>query len=74
MRKRFLTFLLVGVLGMTLAACGDKADTPRYAVTLIHDPAAGSSEAMVMAAVEQSAADTGYISRVYVAADNTRSA
>ena len=44
----------------SLAACGDSADTPRYAVTLIHDPAAGSREAMVQAAVEQSAADAGY--------------
>ena len=74
MRKRFLTFLLVGALGLSLAACGDSADTPRYAVTLIHDPAAGSSEAMVQAAVEQSAADAGYISRVYVAEDNTEEA
>jgi hypothetical protein len=48
----------------SLAACGDSADTPRYAVTLIHDPAAGSREAMVQAAVEQSAEDAGYISRV----------
>ena len=58
----------------SLAACGDSADTPRYAVTLIHDPAAGSNEAMVQSAVEQSAADAGYISRVYVAADNTEEA
>ena len=57
-----------------LAACGDSADTPRYAVTLLHDPAAGSNEAMVQSAVEQSAADAGYISRVYVAADNTEEA
>ena len=74
MRKRFLTFLLAGVMCASLAACGDSADTPRYAVTLIHDPAAGSREAMVQAAVEQSAADAGYISRVYVAADNTEEA
>ena len=58
----------------SLAACGDSADTPRYAVTLIHDPSAGSREAMVQAAVEQSAADAGYISRVYVAEDNTEEA
>lgn len=74
MRKRFLTFLLAGVMCASLAACGDSADTPRYAVTLIHDPAAGSREAMIQAAVEQSAADAGYISRVYVAADNTEEA
>ena len=74
MRKRFLTFLLAGVMCASLAACGDSADTPRYAVTLIHDPAAGSNEAMVQSAVEQAAADAGYISRVYVAADNTEEA
>ena len=74
MRQKFLTFLLAGVMCASLAACGDSADTPRYAVTLIHDPAAGSREAMVQAAVEQSAADAGYISRVYVAEDNTEEA
>ena len=74
MRKVFLTFLLVGVLGASLAACGDSADTPRYAVTLLRDPSAGSCEAAVQAAVEQSAADAGYISKVYVAADNTEEA
>lgn len=74
MRKRFLTILLAGVICASLAACGDKADVPRYAATLVRDPAPGSPQAEVQAAVEEAAADAGYISRVYIAADDTEEA
>ncbi len=74
MRKRFLTFLLAGAVLASITACGDSADTPRYAVTLISEPKDGSAQSQIRSAVEQAASDGGYISRVYTSADKTEEA